>query len=152
MTATNNLIKEFCQSIGMEGLGLDENKQRSLCFDDKIVITFIGDDNDCITGLTYIHEAKTPADLRKLLEQNFLAEAHGGARFALEPNTERIIMSRVWNAVKTSVPEFSNDLEAMVNSALQAQKFFDGGGAIETSKETGDAPPKVNLADAYQAV
>lgn len=152
--ATNNLIKEFCQSIGMEGLGMDENNQRSLCFDDKIVVTFIGDDTDFVTALSFIDEVKSPDDMRKLLEQNFLAEAHGGARFALEPNTDRVIMARQWNAVKTTVPEFSDELEAYVNSAMQAQKFFADGGAVAapSAPQEGVVNGTDSLAQAYQSI
>lgn len=155
MSAANNLIKEFCQSIGMEGLGLDEQQQRSLCFDNETVVTFIGDKSDMITALCFISDLGDPVNMRKLLEENFLPESHGGARFSLEPGTDRVVMSRQWHAVKTDVPEFSNSLEAFVNSAIVAQKYFANGGtpAQESKKETQElAPVKDTLANAYESV
>ena len=150
-TAANNLIKEFCQSIGMDGLGFDDNRQRSLCFDDKVVITFLGDDGDGITAVCFVAELGKPENMRMLLEQNFLAEAHGGARFALEPTQDRVVMTRQWDAVKISVPEFSDNLEAFVNSALQAQEFFDKGGLAPADtavpSTSGDS-----LSQAYQSL
>ncbi|MGL4335299.1 MAG: type III secretion system chaperone [Turicibacter sp.] len=151
MSASHNLLKEFCQSIGMEGLGLDDAKQRSLCFDDKIVVTFVGDDTDVLTALCYIHDLPKEADMRRLLEENFLPEANGGGRFSLEPKTDRIIITRCWDATRTPVPEFSNDLEALVNAAMQAQKYFEAGG-VDSVPKTDAAIAPANLANAYEAL
>lgn len=150
--AANNLVKEFCQSIGMEGLGLDDSHQRSLCFDDKVVVTLLGNPNDdSVTAVCFVAELGKPENMRMLLEQNFLAEAHGGARFALEPQQDRVVMTRQWDAVKVSVPEFSDNLEAFVNSAMQSQEFFNQGGLPEVD---GDIPsvPVDNLSQAYQSL
>lgn len=152
MSVTNNLIKEFCQSIGMDPMGLDENKQRSLCFDEKVVVTFLGDNGDYITAICFIANLGKPENMRKLLEQNFLCEAHGGARFALEPESERVIMTRQWDAVKTDVPTFSNELEAFVNSAMQAQSFFNDGGVPDQAKPADGVPATDSLSMAYQSV
>lgn len=155
--AANNLIKEFCQSIGMDPLGLDEENQRSLAFDDKLVVTFIGNETDFVTALCFIADSTGHPDiLRKALEQNFLAEAHGGGRFSLEPNSDRIILTRHWNAVKTTIPEFSDELEAFVNSGMQAQQFindviagtFDKG----ANNTTTEGAPVDSLTAAYQTI
>lgn len=151
MSASHNLLKEFCQSIGMEGLGLDDNKQRSLCFDDSIVVTFVGDESDTLTALCYVHDLTKEADMRRLLEENFLPEANGGARFSLEPKTDRIIMTRYWDATRTPVPEFSNDLEALVNAAIAAQKFFAAGGTNSEAAPAAEGAP-VNISNAYEAL
>lgn len=157
MSAANNLIKEFCQSIGMEGLQLDANKQCSLSFDDKVVLTFLSDDlGDNLTCLCYVAELGKPEGMRILLEQNFLPEANGGARYSLEPGTERVVASRVWSALKTSVPEFSNDVEAFVNGAMATQKWLQDG-TIPTSGIPGKnqapatASPPDSISMAHQA-
>jgi hypothetical protein len=153
--AANNLVKEFCQSIGMEALGLDSDNQRSLAFDDKLVVTFIGGDNDFVTALCFIADsAGHPEVFRKVLEQNFLSEAHGGGRFSLEPTSDRIILTRHWNAVKTTVPEFSDELEAFVNSGMQAQDFINNvvAGVAPPAAKTEQGAPVDTLAAAYQAI
>jgi hypothetical protein len=154
--AANNLVTQFCKSIGMEGIGLDEQGQRSLIFDEKLVVTFLGSDDDTLTALSFLADcAHKPEVMTRLLEQNFLAEAHGGARFALEPKTSRVIMTRSWNAIRTTVPEISDDLEKMVNSGMQAQEFIEKGEVTSTTTTTPDASngaPVDSLAAAYQSI
>ena len=158
MSASDNLVKEFCQSIGMSPLGFDEENQRSLSFDEKIVVTFLGDTNDpeLLTALAFVAETKVNNEvLRKLLEQNFLPEAHGGARFALEPKTDRAVLSRQWHAGRTPVAEFSENLEAFVNSAMQAQEFVQANADKQApAQEPIDkgAPVIDPLAQAYQTL
>jgi hypothetical protein len=149
MSAADNLIKEFCQSIGMQPMGFDENKQRSLSFDEKVVVTFLNDEADVITALVFVAHLGKPENMRVLLEQNFLAEAHGGARFALEPRSDRVVMTRQWDGVKTTVPQFSDDLEKFVNSAIKSQDFFNSGGIVDTPA---DGEKIDSLAAAYQNV
>lgn len=151
MSISDNLLKEFCQSIGMEPLGFDKDKQRSLSFDEKIVITFL-DEDEKITALCYVANVTKPEDMRKLLENNFLPEAHGGARFALEPHTDRIIMTKQWEAVKTTIPQFSDELEHFVNSAIKCQQYFADGGAPAEKTEAETAKPVDSLSAAYQAI
>ena len=141
MQAADNLIKEFCQSIGMSPLGLDEEKQRSLSFDDKIILSFIGEEDDSLVAICFIGNALKDADLRVFLEQNFMADAHGGARFALEPKSNRVIMTAKWNAQRIDLTSFSKDLEAFVNSAMRANEFLDKGGALETQTANAESAP-----------
>jgi hypothetical protein len=54
-------------------------------------------------------------------------------------------MTRAWNAVRTSVPELSDDLEKMVNSGMQAQEFIEKG---EVSSATTANPGSIAMADA----
>ena len=160
MSSANNLVKEFCQSIGMSPLGFDEENQRSLSFDDKIVVTFLGDqaDSDLLTALAFIADTNNhPQVLRKLLEQNFLPEAHGGGRFTLEPKTNRAVLCRQWHAGRTPLAEFSENLEAFVNSAMQAQEFVQSNATapVDDPSENAstDAPPAIDpLAAAYQTL
>jgi hypothetical protein len=151
MSTSNNLIKEFCQSIGMEPLGFDENKQRSLSFDEKVVVTFLQDNDESITALVFIGDLGNPENMRRLLEQNFLAEAHGGGRFALEPNSDRVILTKQWDAVKTSIPEFSDQLEQLVNSCIQCKEFFERGG-IDSEAKAKESSGTDSLAAAYQTI
>ena len=141
MQAADNLVKEFCQSIGMSPLGLDEENQRSLSFDEKIIVSFIGEQDDSLTALCYIGDIKKDADLRIFLEQNFMPDAHGGARFSLEPKSNRIVMAAKWNALRIDVTMFSKDLEGYVNSAMRAQEFLDKGGAVAAPATTEDGAP-----------
>lgn len=129
MQAADNLIKEFCQSIGMSQIGLDEENQRSLSFDEKMIVSFIGESGDKLTALAYIGDIGKDADMRVFLEQNFLPDAHGGARFSLEPRSNRIVMSTKWDATRIDLPTFSKDVEGFVNSGMRAQEFLAGGGA-----------------------
>lgn len=146
MEAANNLIKEFCQSIGMSPLGLDEENQRSLSFDEKIIVSFIGEPNDYLVGICYIGDLAKDADARIFLEENFLADAHGTGRFALEPKSNRIVLTTRWNASRIDKEQFSNELEVYVNSALRAQEFLNKGGsnATQTQSETTSTPDANN--------
>jgi hypothetical protein len=156
MSAANNLVKEFCQSIGMAALGFDEENQRSLSFDEKIVVTFLGDsaDSEMLTALAFVADTNLNLEvLKKLLEQNFLPEAHGGARFALEPKTSRTVLSRQWHAGRTPVAEFSADLEAFVNSAMQAQAFVEENANSAPAPVATEGAPGIDpLAAAYQTL
>jgi hypothetical protein len=127
-----------------------------LSFDDKLVVTFLGDETDNVTALCFIAESHNRVEvLRKVLEQNFLSEAHGGGRFALEPNSDRVILTRNWDAIKTTVAQFSDELEAFVNSGMQAKDFIEA--VVATPEATsapvdGSAPVVDSLAQAYQTI
>ena len=153
MQAADNLVKEFCQSIGMSPLGLDEENQRSLSFDEKIIVSFIGEKDDQLTALCYIGDLTKEADMRTFLEKNFMPDAHGGARFSLEPKSDRIVMATKWNAQRIDVAAFSKDLEGFVNSAMRAQEFLNQGGistAPAAANEAGAAPASETSLAAYQ--
>ena len=141
MQAADNLVKEFCQSIGMSALGLDEENQRSLSFDEKIIVSFIGEKDDSLTALCYIGDIKKDSDMRIFMEQNFLPDAHGSARFSLEPKSNRVVMAAKWNALRIDVSMFSKDLEGYVNSALRAQEFIDNGGVVPVPEIAEDGAP-----------
>lgn len=134
MEAANNLVMEFCKSIGMEPLGLDQDNQRSLAFDDKLIVSFIGEKNDGLVGMAYIGDVKKDADCRVFLEQNFMPDAHGGGRFALEPESNRVVLTNIWNAARIDVTKFSSELEQFINSGMRAQEFLERGGAQAKSE------------------
>ena len=151
MQAADNLVKEFCQSIGMSPLGLDDDNQRSLSFDDKIIVSFIGEKDDMLTAICYIGDIKKDADMRMFLEQNFMPDAHGGARFSLEPKSPRIVLTHTWNAARIDLPTFSKALEGFVNSGMRAQEFLEKGGNLEAPTPSPVAPQtNVSSLAAYQ--
>ncbi len=141
MEAANNLVKDFCKSIGMDPLGLDEENQRSLAFDDKLIVTFIGEEDNNLVALCYIGDIKKEADARVFMEQNFLAHAHGTGRFALEPNSDRIVLTSKWRADRIDVPQFSAELEKFIHSGLRAQEFLDKGGAMDKPVAANEGAP-----------
>ena len=119
----------FCESIGMGGSRMDDQGQMTLSFSGKseqsLVVTFVCQGPDSIAAVSYIGDiGKKEDNMKTLLELNFCPTNHGGASFALEPGSERLVMVNSWNVTKVSVQEFSTSLEQFVNSAEAGQAIF----------------------------
>jgi hypothetical protein len=136
MEAVSNLLKELGRHIGLEQMELDEDGQCTLAFDEEIVVTFVADPDGGLNAVSFVGEIPESGGMSlvtALLEENFLPSNHGGARFALEPNSNRIVLVTRWDAQKTDLSLFSNQLESYVNSidamqkALASGEFADGG-------------------------
>lgn len=125
MEAVSNLLKEFGRHIGLEQLTLDDDGQCTLAFDEDIVMTFVADPEGGLNAVSFVGELpESGAEefVKGLLQENFLPSNHGGARFALEPNSNRLVMVGRWDAQKTDINFFSTQLEACVNSIDAMQK------------------------------
>jgi hypothetical protein len=125
MEAANNLLKEFGRNIGLDQLELDEEGQCTLAFDDDIVVTFVVDSENGLNIVSYIGELpETGAEyfVKALLEENFLPSNHGGTRFAIEPNSNRVVMVGRWDAEKTDISLLTSQLESCVNTIDAMQK------------------------------
>jgi hypothetical protein len=75
-----------------------------------------------------------------------LPSNHGGARFAIEPNSNRVVAVGRWDAQKTDVNAFSAQLESYVNSIDGMQKTmasnrYDEPGKPQQKFDGGSAPP-----------
>ena len=125
MEAVNNLLKELGRHIGLDQLELDEEGQCTLAFDEDIVVTFVADPDGGLNAVSFVGElpeSGAEAFVKELLAENFLPSNHGGARFAIEPNSNRVVMVRRWDAQTTDVNQFSTHLEAFVNTIDAMQK------------------------------
>jgi hypothetical protein len=148
MEAVNNLLKELGRHIGLEQLALDEEGQCTLAFDEDIVVTFVADPDGGLNAVSFVGELpESGAEpfVKGLLEENFLQSNHGGARFAIEPNSSRVVMVGRWDAQKTDIGLLSSQLEACVNTIDAMQKTmsatkFDEAAPVE-KKSGGDYIP-----------
>jgi hypothetical protein len=144
MEAVSNLLKELGKHIGLEQLELDEEGQCTLAFDEEIVVTFVADPDGGLNAVSFVGElpdSGAEAFVRGLLEENFLPSNHGGARFAIEPNSNRVVMVGRWDAQKTDMGLFSAQLEAFVNSidamqkAMTETKFGEAASGVASSSD-----------------
>jgi hypothetical protein len=149
MEAVSNLLKELGRHIGLDQMELDEDGQCTLAFDEEIVVTVVADPDGGLNAVSFVGEVPEAGGkslMAALLEENFLPSNHGGARFALEPNSNRIVLVNRWDAQKTDLSLFSNQLESYVNSidamqkALAAGEFSDDG-SIGSGSSGGDYTP-----------
>jgi hypothetical protein len=125
MEAVGNLLKELGRHIGLDQLELDDEGQCTLAFDEDIVVTFVADPEGGLNAVSFVGElpdSGAESFAKKLLAENFLPSNHGGARFAIEPNSNRVVAVGRWDAQKTDVNSFSAQLEAYVNSIDLMQK------------------------------
>jgi hypothetical protein len=149
MEAVRNLLKEFGRHIGLEQLALDDDGQCTLAFDEDIVLTFVADPDGGLNAVSFVGELPASGAeqfVKSVLQENFLPSNHGGARFAVEPNSNRVVMVGRWDAQKTDVSAFSAQLEACVNSidAMQktmAETKFDATAPTQASSEGGRSAP-----------
>lgn len=135
MEAANNLIKELGRLIGLDALSLDASGQCTLAFDESIVLTFVGDQDDGLNVVSYIGEL-APEDAvasQKLLSHNFVPNGLGGGRVALEPDSSRVVLVNRWDAIRTDFGFFQQQLEAFVN-------------AVESIRNELEAAPAPSLA------
>lgn len=139
MEAVNNLLKELGKHIGLEQLELDEDGQCTLAFDEEIVVTFVADPDGGLNAVSFVGElpeSGAESFVKALLEENFLPSNHGGGRFAMEPNSNRVVMVGRWDAQKTDLGFLSAQLESFVNSIDAMQKAM----AETTFDEPSSAP------------
>jgi len=125
MEAVSNLLKELGKHIGLDQLELDDEGQCTLAFDEDIVITFVADPDGGLNAVSFVGElpeSGAESFVKGLLEENFLPSNHGGARFAIEPNSNRVVMVGRWDAQKTDIGLLSSQLEACVNTIDAMQK------------------------------
>jgi len=150
MEVVNNLLKELGRHIGLDQLELDDEGQCTLAFDEDIVVTFVADPDGGLNAVSFVGElpeSGAESFVKELLAENFLPSNHGGARFAIEPNSNRVVVVRRWDAQKTDVNQFSSHLEACVNTIDAMQKTmanikFDPSNSAEQKTEDGGyAPP-----------
>ena len=149
MEAVGNLLKELGRHIGLEQLELDDEGQCTLAFDEDIVVTFVADPDGGLNAVSFVGElpdSGAESFVKSLLAENFLPSNHGGARFAIEPNSNRVVAVGRWDAQKTDVNAFSAQLESYVNSIDGMQKTmasnrYDEPGKPQQKFDGGSAPP-----------
>jgi hypothetical protein len=149
MQAANNLIKELGRLIGLDELSLDASGQCTLAFDESIVLTFVGDQDDGLNAVSFIGElARDNANAAQmLLAQNFVPNGLGGGRVAVEPDSARAVLVNRWDAVRTDFGFFQQQLESFVNAVESIRKDLETASASAPATPFGasvrreDAPP-----------
>ena len=108
--------------IGLSGIMFDETGTTSLQFD-SMVMTFVSHEplSPHISAVCYVGELGKKENMRKLLALNFLP---GVCRFAIEPNSTRVVSVHVWNTSKISPEEFCTGVEAFLNRTEQGQQLL----------------------------
>jgi hypothetical protein len=131
MQAAGNLLKQLGIQIGLDGLGLNDEGHCSLAFDESIVVTFVADPDEGLNAVSFIgtvpNNDTSARMLSAILESNFLPSNNGGARFALEPNSDRLVLVHRWDAMHIDLNGFTSQLEAYVNAVDAAQKMIEQG-------------------------
>ena len=116
----------FMQSIGLGGLKINNEGYVTLEFDKTMAVTFVCQGSDSIAAVCKVGNIGNKEDdyLKNLLKLNFTPTDHGGGRYALEPESDKLVMVNVWNVTKMSVEEFSKFLEDFLNSIEKGQAMF----------------------------
>lgn len=124
MEAANNLVKELGRLIGLDELSLDTSGQCTLAFDESIVLTFVGDQEGGLNAVSFIGDLASGNAVasQMLLAHNFVPNALGGGRVALEPESSRAVLVNRWDAVRTDFGFFQQQLESFVNAVESIRK------------------------------
>ena len=125
MELAKSLIDELGRYIGIEGLVLDEKGSCTLVFDEHIVVTFVASDA-VLSAICYIAEREDAPFFRQLLEANFAWQETGGATFAVEPNSARVVLSLKWPLAGFGFQTWVGELEKFVNASEAWQKIAAG--------------------------
>ena len=112
-------MEELMRLIGLPDSTFDKTGQLSLSFD-TVTLSFVRHGTH-ISAVSFVGELAKKGDARKLLEMNFLP---GVSRFAIEPNSSRVVAVHDWDTSKISPKEFIEGVEAFVNRAESGQKYL----------------------------
>ena len=116
-------LTELGNKIGLSGINMfDETGMISLQFE-SMAMTFVSHEplSLHISAVCYVGELGKKENMRKLLALNFLP---GVCRFAIEPNSTRVVSVHVWNTSKISCEEFCTGVEAFLNRTEQGQQLL----------------------------
>lgn len=118
MKAQQTLVHFIGKKIGINNLGLDENLQVTIRFDEDIVLTFLAEDEHALTVVSYVadYEEKQGRMGKQLLSYNFLPPALGGGKLAIDPTQGAIILTHTWDACAMDGESLFAQLEAFVNA------------------------------------
>jgi len=139
MKAQQELVHYVGQKIGLAELALDEQNQATVTFDDLITVTFLAEDED-LAVVSYVADYDPDSESvgKHLLQLNYIPTALGGAKLAVDPKSDSIILTNSWNAAMTDGDLFFSQLEMFVN-AVQA---IQGEVARLAAGESLDSEPK----------
>jgi hypothetical protein len=120
MKAQQELVHYIGQKIGLPELVLDDERQATVTFDDLITVTFLAEE-DGLTVVSYVadYDPDSEAIGKHLLQLNYLPTALGGAKLAVDPKSDSVILTNTWDAALTDGERFFAELEMFVN-AVQA--------------------------------
>lgn len=118
MQSQQELISSIAQRMGISNAVLDVNRQITIAFDQAIIVTFLAEEDDNLTAVSYVadYEGGDGAIGKELLQYNFLPLVLGGGKLALDPSENIIVLTRSWDATTTDATLIFSELEAFVNS------------------------------------
>lgn len=118
MKAQQKLVHFIGQKIGLHDLYLDEDLQATINFGDAIVVTFLSEEGNALTAVSYVADYDADHDRmgKQLLAYNFLPPALGGGKLALDPTANSIILTHTWDACAMDGEAMYSQLEAFVNA------------------------------------
>lgn len=128
------LLKALGDYINLPNISFNDEHKCTLAFDDTLIVSLIADDEFGLNAVAFVgflpeesNEEEMFNSLRYWLEQNFLPANHGGARFCIEPNSNKIVLVQRWNAQTCEGKVFISQFEALVNSLEVAHKQYEKG-------------------------
>lgn len=118
MNASPGLLEFLGQKMGLNGLKFDENLQATITLDDSITVTFLADEEDSLTVVSFIADYAASQEQvgRQLLQLNFVPPALGGGKLAINPRDGGVILTRTWNSSAVDREVLYTELEMFVNA------------------------------------
>lgn len=115
----NEVLAEFGQQIGLDGLQLDHNGYAAVAFDDVVVNLEYDGDRERLILCAYLGQPE--GDRLKayelLLDANFCWQGTGGGTLSLERDTGGVVLFDALATRMLEAEELETKLEAFVNTA-----------------------------------
>ncbi|MDR0678362.1 MAG: type III secretion system chaperone [Holosporaceae bacterium] len=125
----NNLLKELGKVLDLSSLFLDENNHCLILFDDKIVLNLELDET---TGMLIVYSyvsvipfAGKDLILEILLEANFFWKISHGATFAIDKQTQTLVLQQKFTLPLEKPESFQDELGIFVDVVEAWMKRID---------------------------
>lgn len=129
------LFEEIGAQIGMESLSFGDDNTCSLEFDDNVVLTFVLADT-VLYSVAYLGDWNDePMVARKLLEANFAWQTTNGGTLAVEPGSNRVVLSRSWEGDGLTMQTMMSNIEDMVGAAEACKEMLDSQGDVQAGTQ-----------------
>jgi hypothetical protein len=125
----NNLLKELGEALDLSSLTLDANNHCLILFDDKIVINLeLQEEMGALVVYSYISVVpfiKKELIFEFLLEANFFWKISYGATFAIDKQTQTLVLQQKFPIPLANPKNFQNELGVFVDVAEAWMKRID---------------------------
>lgn len=143
--SASNLLDQIASRLGLPGLTLKDQDDVTLVLDEDILISFIADENEGLTALSILGDAKPDSAqvVFGLLESSYVqSDLLAGMRLALEPGTHRLLYLLRWESRYADPTLVIEQLEAFANAVDAAQVWLKEG---SEAAEKRASDPRVGL-------